>query len=107
MASGTERTELMCSSCGRETVQEVTYAGRVLTHITCTICGTVLHSEEGGLKEKYLDDLQQRIRSKPRRLLHRAAKHPVRFLLTLPGVALRQPIKLIREVKTVKADDED
>lgn len=107
MASGTERTELMCDSCGQDTVQEVTYAGRVLTHITCTRCGTVVHFEEGGLREKYFDDLQQRIRSKPRRLLHRASKHPIRFLTTLPGAVVRQPIKLIREVKNVKADDAD
>ena len=107
MASGVERTELMCSHCGRDTVQEAAYAGRVLTHITCTVCGTVVHYQGGGLKAKYIGDLQQRIRSKPRRLLHRAVKHPIRFLVSLPGAIARQPIKLLREVKTVKADDED
>ncbi len=106
MTSGTERSELMCSTCGRETPQDALYAGRLLTHITCTVCGTVVHFEGADLKEEYLADLRHRLQSKPRRLWHRATKHPVRFVATLPGAIVRQPGKLLRELRSVQTEED-
>lgn len=99
----TERftTDLMCSVCGRITLQEATYAGRLLSRITCTHCGNVVHVNPDAFEEAYIEDLKLRLRSKPHRMLQRAAKHPLRFVGALPGAALRQPAKLYREIKLV------
>jgi len=96
-----ERTELLCSVCGRETIQDVSYAGRLITHAWCTSCGTVVQFNRQSLFKEYINDLRQRLQSKPRRLLHRATKHPHRFLWSLPADIVRQPGKLLGEFKTV------
>lgn len=96
-----ERTELLCSVCGRETIQDITYAGRLMTHARCSYCGTVVHFGRPSLHDDYLQDLRQRLQSKPRRLLHRATKHPLRFLRSLPAAIVRQPAKLFGEFRTV------
>ncbi len=105
MTPDLEQTELMCSVCGRVTLQEAAYAGRLLTHVTCSSCGTVVKFERGSLRAEYVHDLQGRILSKPRRLLHRASRHPLRLLRSLPGAIIRQPAKFLREFRRVRADE--
>lgn len=107
MATDSEQSELMCSVCGRDTLQLANYAGRLLTHVTCTECGTVVRFEPGRLKDEYVADLRMRLRTKPARLLRRASKHPLTFVRALPGAILRQPAKLIREFRSVKTDGEE
>ena len=104
MSDEIEQTELMCAVCNQDTVQQVNYAGRLLTHVTCTECGTVVRFDTGRLTEDYVADLHMRIRTKPRRLLRRARKHPLDFISTLPGAIARQPGKLLREFKSIKDD---
>lgn len=99
-----ERTELMCTTCGRATEQEVTYAGRLMISVRCLTCATEVHVHRDSLPDDYVADLRQRFVSKPRRLAHRIRRHPLRFVRSLPGAVFRQPIKLLGEYRTVSRE---
>jgi hypothetical protein len=108
MSSETQRATLMCSGCGQVTTHRFIYAGRLLTHTECENCGHVVHpADQGDLPREYLDDLRQRLRTKPRRMARRAAQHPLRFLAALPAAIIRQPRKLAREWRTVRREEHD
>ncbi|MEI2820676.1 MAG: hypothetical protein V9E81_10900 [Marmoricola sp.] len=49
----------------------------------------------------YVHDLEQRVVSKPGRMLHRAMSDPLAYLLGLPRAVLRQPLKFWREFRAV------
>ena len=89
--------ELRCDVCDRVTDHELRYAGRLLESVRCTTCGT--HTEVSGrsLIPAYVHDLEQRVVSKPQRMLRRASADPVGFARTLPLALLRQPAKFARE----------
>jgi hypothetical protein len=53
----------------------------------------------------YLHDLEQRLLTKPVRLARRMVRHPVRFMVQLPGAVLRQPVKLAAELREVLQGD--
>ena len=95
------RVVLECCECRQVGVHELTYAGRILAVSRCTACGATVRHEEGDLRTAYLQDLEHRLLSKPARLVRRAARHPVRFAVSLPGAVLRQPGKLLAELRTV------
>jgi hypothetical protein len=95
------RVVLQCTECHEVAVHELTYAGRLLAQSRCTACGATVRHEESDLREAYLRDLEHRLLSKPVRLARRAAQHPVRFAVSLPGAVLRQPGKLLAELRTV------
>ncbi len=99
-----ERTELMCSICGRATEQEIAYAGRLMVSARCLTCGNEIHVARESLPEEYKDDLLDRLRSKPHRLAHRLRKHPWRVLRSLPGAIVRQPYKLLTELRTIRLE---
>lgn len=99
-----ERTELMCTTCGLATEQEVSYAGRLMISVRCLTCGTEVHVHRDSLPDDYAADLRQRFVSKPRRLVHRLRRHPREVLTTLPAAVFRQPIKLVSEWRTVRRE---
>lgn len=108
MTSEDQRAALQCSSCQETSEHRFVYAGRILTHTECGNCGHVVHAQnQSELQHEYLLDLKQRLRTKPRRLLRRVAKHPARFLAALPKAVLRQPMKLIGEFRTVRHEERD
>lgn len=92
-----EHADLACESCNLVTEHELHYAGRLLESVRCTHCGTHMELSHRALLPAYLHDLEQRVASKPRRLLHRAARDPWAFARGLPGAVLRQPAKFLRE----------
>lgn len=96
-----EHAELTCSACGRPAPHELSYAGRLLQSTTCRSCGHVVRHEQRDLYRAYLHDLEQRMVSKPRRMLNRAQREPVEFFTTLPSKILRQPRKFLEEWQTV------
>jgi hypothetical protein len=92
-----EHAELHCEACDQDTVHELHYAGRLLESTRCTRCGTHLEVSQRALLPAYAHDLEQRIISKPRRMLRRARRDPLGFALALPRAVLRQPAKFARE----------
>lgn len=101
----TELADLLCSACGRITEHDVVYAGRLLLHTECHRCHHIVRYPHESLPEEYLEDLKDRVRTKPRRLLRRANRHPRSFLAGLPGAVLRQPRKLIGEFRRVRREN--
>ncbi len=88
---------LACETCDRVTEHELHYAGRLLESVRCTRCGSHLELSQRALLPAYVHDLEQRVTSKPRRLWHRAARDPRRFVRGLPAAVARQPGKFLRE----------
>jgi hypothetical protein len=108
MSNDVQRATLLCSDCGQSTEHRFVYAGRLLTHTECENCGHIVHPEnQADLAHEYALDLKQRLRTKPRRLARRAAKHPLKFLASLPRAIVRQPLKLISEYRTVRWEERD
>lgn len=104
MMSNIERAMLRCSTCGKVTEHRVRYAGRLIADITCS-CGALTSRDPAEAWAEYVRDLEQRLRSKPGRLLRRAADDPVRFLTDLPGKLVAQPFKLAREWRALQHID--
>lgn len=96
-----EHAVLTCSSCGLETDHELRYTGRLLHSTRCTECSHVVRHEQRELYSAYLRDLEQRLASKPLRLLRSASRDPRRFILGLPRAVLRQPGKIAEEIWTL------
>ena len=92
-----EHADLECERCELVTEHELHYAGRLLESVRCTRCGHHLTMTQRALVPAYLHDLEQRVTSKPQRLLHRAVRDPRTFWSTLPRAVLRQPAKFARE----------
>jgi enoyl-CoA hydratase/carnithine racemase len=108
MSSDVEHATLQCSGCGQATDHRLIYAGRILTHTECSRCGHVVHPQnQSDLPREYVQDLMQRLRTKPRRLARRVSTHPLKFMRALPRAILRQPIKLITEYRTVRREEKD
>jgi hypothetical protein len=95
------RVELVCDSCRQLSVHELRYAGRLLASSRCTSCGYRVRHEEGDLRSAYVQDLEQRLLSKPGRMARRAIRHPVRFAASLPGAVLSKPAKMLAEIRTI------
>ena len=95
------RVELVCDSCRQRTVHELRYAGRLLASSRCTSCGYRMRHEEQDLRAAYVQDLEQRLLSKPGRMVRRAIRHPVRFAASLPGAVLTKPAKMLAELRTI------
>jgi hypothetical protein len=93
----TEHAVLHCEACDRDTEHDLHYAGRLLESTRCTRCGRVIELSPRSLLPAYAHDLEQRIVSKPRRMLRRARRDPVGYALLLPRAVLRQPAKFVRE----------
>lgn len=95
------RVVLQCQDCHQVSMHELAYAGRILATSRCIACGHTVRHEESDLRTAYLHDLEQRLLTKPVRLARRATRHPVRFAVSLPAAVLRQPGKLLAELRTV------
>ena len=96
-----ETAELRCEACDRVTDHELHYAGRLLESVRCTRCGSHLELSPRALLPAYVHDLEHRLASKPRRMLHRAAKDPAGYLRQLPRAVLRQPTKFLSEFRSL------
>lgn len=90
--------ELTCSRCGTDTVHEVVYAGRLLVQVTCTTCGRTFSRD---VRAEYLADLRQRLATKPKRMLRRLRKDPLRFAGSLPKTVPAKPLELLSEIRVV------
>lgn len=97
----TEVAELHCETCQQVTDHELHYTGRLLESTRCTVCGAHLDVPARDMLPTYLADLEQRVASKPRRLWHRAGQDPRGFVRALPGAVLRQPWKLLGELRSI------
>ena len=93
----TEHAVFHCESCDQDTLHDLHYAGRLLDSTRCTRCGREIKVAQRALLPAYVQDLEQRIASKPRRMLRRARRDPVGYALLLPRAVLRQPGKFLRE----------
>jgi len=96
-----ESAYLHCESCHQLAVHTVHYAGRLVVSTRCEACRTVVARDAGEARTEYLRDLEQRLQSKPRRLLRRALSDPKGFVTTLPTRVAAQPSKLAREWRTL------
>lgn len=96
-----EYADFPCSACSRMADHELRYAGRLLESTRCCNCGHVVELEQRVLLPAYLYDLEQRVASKPGRLMHRAQNDRLNFLLNLPRAVARQPVKIVKELWTV------
>jgi hypothetical protein len=102
----TRTATLTCGNCGREGTHELTYAGRILASTECRACGYTMRHLRDDLGSAYLHDIEQRIASKPYRMLRRLRRHPVKFILRLPVAVVGKPRKLIDEVRPLIMNDE-
>src|SRR4029450_11616125 len=92
---------LDCGHCSGEPLHEVTSAGRLLASTVCSNCGHRIAKDLSVLRRAYLADVEQRIRTKPRRILRRVIPHPVPFALNLPGAMLAKPAKMEAELRVL------
>ena len=95
----TEEAELLREVCDRLTDHELHYTGRLLDSARCTRCGTHVELSSRALIPAYALDLEQRLASKPRRMLRRIARDPGGYLRQLPRAVLRQPAKFFSEFR--------
>jgi len=96
-----ELAELHCETCDEVTEHELHYSGRLLESTRCTVCGTHLDVAARAMLPSYLADLEQRIVSKPRRMVRRAGEDPRGFLRGLPRAIARQPAKILAELRSI------
>jgi hypothetical protein len=94
-----EEAELRCEVCNRLTDHELHYTGRLLDSVRCTRCGTHVELSSRALITAYAMDLEQRLASKPRRMMRRVSRDPAGYLRQLPRAVLRQPMKFLREFR--------
>jgi hypothetical protein len=94
----TEYADLVCETCDTVTDHELRYAGRLLEWTRCTVCGTQVEVTPRAMLPAYARDLEQRVASKPGRMLRRLNRDPVGYLVRLPWAFARQPVKLAREL---------
>jgi hypothetical protein len=92
-----EHADLTCETCDAVTEHELHYSGRLLESTRCTVCGTRMEVSPRSMVPAYLRDLEQRVVSKPRRMMRRAARDPVGYARSLPRAVGRQPGKFWRE----------
>ncbi len=92
-----EHAQLYCETCEKVRNHELHYAGRLLESVQCSVCQTQFELSQRALLPAYVKDLEGRIVSKPRRMLHRAARDPLAYARQLPAAILRQPKKFVRE----------
>lgn len=97
----TEHAEFLCAECGETAEHELRYAGRLLESTRCGNCGHTVELEQRVLLPAYLHDLEQRLVSKPGRMMQRASHDGASFLRTVPRALARQPAKFAREIWTV------
>jgi hypothetical protein len=95
----TEEAELHCEVCRLVTDHELHYTGRILDSVRCTRCGTHVELSSRALIPAYAMDLEQRLVSKPRRMMRRIARDPAGYLRQLPRAVLRQPMKFLSEFR--------
>ena len=93
-----EHADLRCESCGEVADHELRYAGRLLESTRCTNCGHHIVLTQRSLVPAYVRDLEQRMVSKPGRMLRRAARDPLGYARQLPGAVLRQPGEVLAGV---------
>jgi hypothetical protein len=96
-----ERAELNCEQCDRNTEHELHYTGRLLESVRCTVCGAHLDVPAREMLPSYLADLEQRVASKPARMVRRAGQDPIGFARQLPRSIVRQPAKLLDELWSI------
>jgi predicted Zn finger-like uncharacterized protein len=96
-----EHADLQCEVCNRVTEHELHYAGRLLESVRCTSCGHRFEVTPRALVPAYLQDLEQRVVSKPRRMIRRTRQDPVGYLRGIPRAVLRQPGKLLGELRSL------
>jgi hypothetical protein len=96
-----ELAELRCAACGCTCEHELRHVGRLLHSTTCTACGHLVEMPSRPLLRAYLQDLEQRVASKPGRLARRARRDPRTFLREFPTALLRQPVKLTSELREI------
>lgn len=94
-------TVLTCVACGTEGPHELVMVGRLLHSTRCAACGDVVRHEQRDLMATYLRDLEHRLLTKPQRMARRARREPGAFLVSLPVALLRQPGKVLAEVRTL------
>jgi hypothetical protein len=95
----TNEAELHCEVCDELTDHELHYTGRLLDSVRCTRCGTHVELSSRALIPAYALDLEQRLVSKPRRMLRRISRDPMGYLRALPRSVLRQPRKFLSEFR--------
>ena len=97
----TELAELHCETCDRVTEHELQYTGRLLDRSGARSAEHTSTSPAQQMLPSYLADLEQRVASKPARMLRRAVKDPTGFAKGLPGAVARQPAKIVRELRSI------
>lgn len=90
---------LTCSNCGQNAPHELHYVGRLIAFTRCQNCGYTINHEQHDLRAAYLEDLEKRLMSKPRRMLRRISRHPLAYTVGLPKAVLGKPRKLYEEMK--------
>ena len=94
-----EYAELRSENCGEVADHELSNVGRLLESTRCTNCGHHIELTPRSRVPAYVRDLEQRLASKPRRMLRRAARDPLGYARQLPGAIIRQPAKFLRELR--------
>ena len=94
-----EHADLPAALAAEVADHELRYAGRLLESTRCSNCGHHILLDQRSLVPAYVRDLEQRLVSKPGRMMRRAARDPLGYARQLPGAILRQPAKFWREFR--------
>jgi ribosomal protein L37E len=94
---------LTCDNCGRDSVHELQYAGRLLVRSVCTSCGYTAQRDGDDLWDAYIHDVEKRLASKPLRMWRRFRRHPVQYGRGLTASVLAKPMRIYRELRLVSS----
>ena len=93
---------LQCLPCRAERAHAVTYLGNVFASATCSVCGETTRPRTEVLIADYVRDFELRLVRKPGRMLTRARRHPVTFVLRyLPHGLVSKPREVLQEWETL------
>ena len=93
---------LQCLPCRTERAHAVTYLGNVFASATCTVCEETVRPRTEVLIADYVRDFELRLVRKPGRMLDRARRHPVTFMLSyLPHGLVSKPREVLQEWETL------
>ncbi|MGQ4507235.1 hypothetical protein ACUH9O_07890 [Dermabacteraceae bacterium P13103] len=89
------QSHLRCINCSLPSEHVVVYVGRIVSEVQCTNCGARTRLD---VREEYLPDLGERIKSKPKRVWRRLLASPLALMRSLPGHLLTKPLRMLREM---------
>lgn len=85
---------LTCERCRAERLHQVEYVGHLLLATHCAACGLEIRPRRPSIRREYTQQLEERILTKPRRMLEALKADPRGYVRHLPAAVLTKPCRL-------------